>query len=198
MCHQGRTVQFSQQKMMTTTRQRNCQLFRARGLQTNHNRQTKMFNDVKVWGLRPSQTDKVSHFLIRFLKSEFRYRVKKGRLNHKGTKSFNMVRMPTRSIRNCLLTTKIIHNMWIDISKPFNPSTLPSIQLWLGWEVNKRLVIYITFRSSGTTNYIWMLLNSIEYNSQQLTIAHGIVLFSRIQLLAEELQRLRTIPIILL
>ena len=111
-----------------------------------------MFNDVKVQGMRPSQSDEVRHFLIRLLKSELRHGAKKGRLNHKGSKSCNMVRMPTKSIRYCLLTTRMIHNMWINISKLFNPLTLPSIQLQLGQEVNKKLVICIGHRSSGTTS----------------------------------------------
>ena len=151
---------------MKTTRYTNYQVFRARGLQPNHNRKTKMVNNVRVRGVRPSQTNKGSHFPIRFYKSELIHRANKGKLNFKGTKSFNMVRVLNNSINNGLITTKMIHNMWIDIRKLFNPLMLPSIQLQQGWEVDKRLVIYITHRSSGTTSYIWPPLTSTEYNGQ--------------------------------
>ena len=88
-----------------------------------------MFNGIKVRGIRPSQSDKISHFLIRLLKSELRHRAKKERLNYEGTKSCKMVKILTKSIKNCLLTIRTIKNIWIDISELFYLLMLPSIQL---------------------------------------------------------------------
>ena len=53
----------------------------------NYNNQAKMLNDAKFQGVRPSQTDKVCHFPIRFLKNELKHRADKVKLNLKGTKS---------------------------------------------------------------------------------------------------------------